>query len=345
MKTQHVEEMDEVSATDEQLASINELMVEIDQETLPDDPPRPAEEHIARVRSAAPFVHKRMWLIRDGGRAKATSEIRWEEKMQNRHVAEIYVAVTAGERRRGLATQLLAPVAETANKLGRSHLYIWMTGDSPHEDFARHMGATFSMNEYHNRLFLDELDRALLDDWINRASERASEYSIEFWEGSTPEEDIERFAAVMDAMNNAPRPDSWEDDHFTPDQIRGQEERWVAAGITLWRYVARRNDTGEIAGYTAMSPNRWRPEFADQEDTGVLEAHQNRGLGRWLKAAMLVKLLEERPATRFVDTGNATSNRPMLGINNALGFRPVEKWATWEITTPTLEARLTDSSR
>lgn len=345
MKTANIEAINPLEASESILSGINDLYVEIEQETLPDDPPRPREEYIAWLRSRPSFRRSLLWVVRDEERVIGVSELEWEEKDQNRHLAGIYVGVTAGERRKGLATQLLAPVADTAKKLGRSTLDVWMAGDSVHEGFARHMGATFSMNEFHNRLFLEELDRSLLDDWINRASQRASEYSIEFWEGPSPEEDLERFAAVMDSMNNAPRPDSWEDDHFTPAQVSEQEECWEAAGFNMWRAVARHNPTGEIGGYTTMLPNPWRPEIAEQWDTGVLEAHQNRGLGRWLKAAMLVKLLDERPAARFVDTGNATTNRPMLAINNALGFRPVETWATWEIKTETLEATLAGSGR
>jgi mycothiol synthase len=333
--------MDEISATDEQLAAMNELVVEIDRETLPDDPPRPAEEYIAWIRGSAPYEHKRMWLIREGGRAIAMAELEWEEKKENPERAGVWVAVTASERRKGLAKELLKPAVETAKELGRTQLYTWLNGGgSAHEEFARHMGARFSMNDYHNRLFIEELDRSLLDEWIARATERASDYTLEFWHGATKAGDLEQFALVMDSMNAAPRPEEWEDEKYTPEQVRGFEERWLAAGFELWRFVARHKPTGEIAGYTGMFPNPWRPEFADQGDTGVLKKHQNKGLGRWLKAAMLVKLLDDRPKTRWVDTGNATTNKPMLAINNALGFRPVETWATWLHKADALASRL-----
>jgi mycothiol synthase len=336
-----IEEMDEMSATEEQLAAMNELVVEIDKETLPDDPPRPAAEYIAWIRGSAPYEHKRMWLIRDGGRAVAMAEVNWEEKDENRERLYVWLAVTASERRKGLAKELLKPAVETAKQLGRNRLFSWLSGGgSPHEEFAKHMGAQFSMNEYHNRLFIEELDRSMLDDWIARAPERASDYSLEFWQGATKPDDLEQFAKVMDSMNSAPRPEDWEDEKYTPEQVRGFEERWIAAGFELWRYVARHNSTGEIAGYTAMFPNQWRPEFADQGDTGVLDKHRNKGLGRWLTAAMLVKLLDERPKTRWVETGNATTNKPMLAINNALGFRPVETWATYLHKADDLGARL-----
>ena len=54
----------------------------------------------------------------------------------------------------------------------------------------------------------------------------------------------------------------------------------------------------------------------------MLPKYRGHGLGKWLKAAMLEKVLAERPAVKFVRTGNADENVPMLKINHALGFKP-----------------------
>ena len=344
MKTLNIEGIDIRDVSDEDVTALNKLWVEVEQESLPDDPPRPPAEAIAWNRCNTSYEREVYWLTRDSdGRVIAYSNLNWEEKEENRHLAYVNVQVTGGRRGQGLSKALLRPAVAKAKELDRSLLHTWLVPTPANDGFPQHMGAKHAQTDYHNRLFIEELDRSLLDEWIDRAAERASDYRLEFWDGRTKEEDLEEFVEMMHIMNTAPRPESEEAAKHTPETVREYEEGRLGAGFELWRMVARRKDTGEMGGYTAMWPNPWRPEFAAQEDTGVLKAHQNRGLGRWLKAAMLKKLLEERPQTRWIDTGNATTNKPMLSINNALGFRPVETWETWEIPTADLEARLTES--
>jgi GNAT superfamily N-acetyltransferase len=63
------------------------------------------------------------------------------------------------------------------------------------------------------------------------------------------------------------------------------------------------------------------PQFIDQGFTGVRADARGRGLGKWLKAAMLLHVREIYPGLQTVITGNASSNGPMLAINKAMGFK------------------------
>lgn len=65
-----------------------------------------------------------------------------------------------------------------------------------------------------------------------------------------------------------------------------------------------------------------------------------RSLGKWLKAAMLLRIREELPQVRVVATGNATSNAAMLSINVRLGFKPHREGIGVQMSLDELEAYL-----
>jgi hypothetical protein len=66
------------------------------------------------------------------------------------------------------------------------------------------------------------------------------------------------------------------------------------------------------------------------------------GLGSWLKAAMIDKVLRERPQVTLIRTGNAQSNAPMLAINFELGFKPRASEYNWQISRDKVKAYLAE---
>ena len=98
--------------------------------------------------------------------------------------------------------------------------------------------------------------------------------------------------------------------------------------------------SGAFAGYTEIM---WHPESAEvlgQGETGVLPDHRNKGEGRWLKAAMLERVLEQLPQARLIRTSNAASNEPMLKINHEMGFEPCKSFTAWQIDLPNAQEYL-----
>jgi GNAT superfamily N-acetyltransferase len=98
--------------------------------------------------------------------------------------------------------------------------------------------------------------------------------------------------------------------------------------------------TGRIVGLTRVHWNATHPAILEQGFTGVLKAYRGRGIGRWLKAAMLAKVLRERPAVALIRTSAGDSNAPMLKINAELGFRPAFAVLNWQVDTEAVEQYL-----
>ena len=101
-------------------------------------------------------------------------------------------------------------------------------------------------------------------------------------------------------------------------------------------------ESGELAGFTEVVWNPYRPDILQQWGTGVKPTFRGLGLGRWLKAAMLEQVLRERPSVRVIRTGNATSNGPMLKINFDMGFKPYKAFQVWEVETEQVARVLTE---
>jgi hypothetical protein len=49
-----------------------------------------------------------------------------------------------------------------------------------------------------------------------------------------------------------------------------------------------------------------------------------------VKLANLDLLTERAPSVRFVETGNASVNTPMIGVNEMMGFEVVSDGAFWQ---------------
>jgi GNAT superfamily N-acetyltransferase len=142
-------------------------------------------------------------------------------------------------------------------------------------------------------------------------------------------------------MNTAPRDNlDLEDVHWTEAQLREIETTLAHHQTERWTMYVRHRRTGTIVGYTEVFWNARQPETLQQGDTGVLPAHRHHGLGRWLKAAMLEKVLRERPRVQRIRAGNANSNAAMLSINRELGFKPYKSWTTWQVALEEILAYL-----
>src|SRR5947209_2561982 len=151
-------------------------------------------------------------------------------------------------------------------------------------------------------------------------------------DADVPDALVRNVIVAYDTMNTAPRGEAgMEDWHHTPELIRDWDRSRREAGRERRLALAIDEATGDTAGFTELTYDPKIPHVISQQGTAVIPAHRGRGLGKWLKAAMLERALREWPNARFVRTGNADANAPMLAINPRLGFAPAWAPIIWEI--------------
>ncbi len=327
-------------ADDVDLAAWCELTAVVDKERVPLDPPVPPRRLVLDALNGPAYRTVHRWVSRDGGHIVGASSLCVDDVVDNRDLALVDAAVLPEARGRGVGRRLLEAPARKALGVGRPKLLVDAVQDGAGDRFLAGLGGRAVYLERESRLHLAEVDRQLMEGWLNKSKERAGAYSLVAWEGATPEEYLDGFVAVLHVMNSAPMEAlDIEDEVFTPDRVRESERAGLDQGYEQWTMVVA-DEVGRFAGLTQVLIDPLRPWRVEQANTGVDPAHRGRGLGRWLKAAMALKLLDERPSAPVVDTWNQDANRAMLSINQAMGFRPHLLWQQRQFAAGDLLDRL-----
>lgn len=270
-------------------------------------------------------------LARDAaGRVIGLLEVstsRWD----NHHAAHLDVTVDPSARRRGLGRHLFETGLDRARSQGRTLITAAGWEDTPAVAFAKAMGLDRASAAVRRAQDLWTLDWARLDELDAAAAARHAYYEIVPIDYPTPEGLLPAISELTAAINDAPVDDlDIEDEVFTPERLLGFEQAQMARDRRMYRLVARHRPSGDLAGHTVVTVEVQQPWHARQQDTSVRREHRGHRLGLALKIAMLRRLAAEEPQVRVLETFNAASNAHMIGVNEALGYRPVGRIVEWQ---------------
>ncbi|WDG16745.1 GNAT family N-acetyltransferase [Microbacterium sp. Clip185] len=175
-------------------------------------------------------------------------------------------------------------------------------------------------------------NRAELEQHAADARAASTDYRVVQWEAPTPDEFVEGYAWMKSRMStDAPSADLVVD-----------EETWDAARVRTWDAdildggrrmlvtAAQHIATGELCAFNELVLGVDPEAASHQYDTLVLSTHRGHRLGMLVKAEGLLAWPRVAPASTRVVTYNAEENRPMLDINEAIGFVPVSYEGVWK---------------
>lgn len=304
-------------------------------ERRPGEPPTPNAEAESWMRRPQPGEANRYWLVwRDGevvGSAYADWVVEGPMLATNGHILWGGANVRADHRRRRIGTHLMRRIADVLVDQGRTVMTTGTEEDCGRAFLAR-LGASVKMESAENRLNLADVDWDMVAAWAAEGPRRSPDTRLVFWEHRVPESEFADYGAALGRLLNTMPFDDL--DHgeivITPEILRDGQARLDETGGSVHTMITREPD-GTISGITDVGYSPGRPDRVDQQFTGVHPDHRGRGLGKWLKAAMLLDIRERYPDAKIVVTGNANSNDPMLGINRRLGFRTFKGHTSYQI--------------
>ncbi|MEV0009951.1 GNAT family N-acetyltransferase [Streptomyces sp. NPDC047973] len=239
-------------------------------------------------------------------------------------------------RRQGIGTALFRRARHLAGQHGRGLLVadlVQALPGGPVRDegpaaFAAAVGAAPAGGPQGIHQWLD-LDRH--DPLADGIPSVPAGYRLERWGTITPD----GFAIAVSELGQSlgeSLPETWDQgpEAVHASHVRRYERMRVGRGRRAYHVGAVHEDSGELAGFTSVSKTTGNPEHALQGMTVVAPAHRGHHLGLLLKLANLAHVLEYEPRVRLIETANADDNRPMIALNEAMGFAPQERWVPWE---------------
>lgn len=303
------------------LADIAALLTRLGHELPGDDPPATIDWAEADQHFGSDLVrHRRLVALHDGS-AVGIGDVCLEASA-NEHVAELQVSVDPLHRRRGIGSAIAAAGLDIADEEQRSSLVAWGTRSAASCGFWDALGLPEVQLDQMSRLDLGTLDQSLMAGWRSESTALAHGYSMRAWISPCPDDLLPAVVIASQGMNDEPMGDlSLEHPTMDVDWQRAREDTYHRRGARVHGMIALAAD-GSPAALSEIMIFEQRPWFGMQQGTSTLPEHRNKGLGRWIKAAMAERLLSDCPELSVIETGNADDNAPMRKINHEMGFRP-----------------------
>jgi GNAT superfamily N-acetyltransferase len=297
-------------------------------------------EFAAEMRHPSPTDWQQAWVAVERGEVVGAGRIEFP-MTDNLNLAWIEVHVPPAHRRRGIGTALHQRLQDVAAGDSRSILasetsYPFETDGSevPGVEWSRRQGYHVGLVSIQRRLRLEGIAPRVAE-LAAAAAPYHRDYTLVGWSGLAPEEHLAGLAALSATITvEAPAGDLvLEEGSSDPAAYRQREQAQVAQGRTRHTTVAL-DAAGEVVAHSDLIFSEHTPQLAYQWGTLVRPTDRGHRLGLAVKAANLQRLIEQAPSVTEVTTYNAAENEPMVGVNDALGFVPVELLAELQKQVP-----------
>ncbi|MFZ0013775.1 MAG: GNAT family N-acetyltransferase, partial [Acidimicrobiia bacterium] len=164
-----IDEIDTPTAPESVLRELADYYGVIEAEDRPGDPPTPFAMMVADWRNLLPHLPVKRWALREDGVVVGSAVVVYdlEQNLQNGFGR---INVHPDHRKRGYARMLARPMFDELEAAERTRFDTWVKQDDPAEDLCAKVGLKAVYGEKRSRLTIEDLDRELMAEWIERSA-------------------------------------------------------------------------------------------------------------------------------------------------------------------------------
>lgn len=256
--------------------------------------------------------------------------------LDNTSFAFLGANVPPENRNRGIGSALVDFLVDHARAEGRTRMLTEMNlafadrESHPYRTFAERRGFALANVEVRRKLDLP-VDDTTIRAWADDAAPHHADYRIETFIDDVPDELLPSLCQVLNQLAvDAPTGDlDFEEESMTPETFKIRRAKLAEMGRTMYETVAIAPGGDVVAHSTMGVPADDDNVF--QWGTLVRRDHRGHRLGMAVKAANLLVMQKAHPDHQRIITTNAEDNAPMVGINVAMGFEPIELLAEFQL--------------
>ncbi|MGV2983561.1 GNAT family N-acetyltransferase [Microbacterium sp. AGC85] len=270
---------------------------------------------------------------------------------ENANSAEIGVLVIPPHWGSGVEQALLERVERAAREGGRTNVQSWTLHPAatsermltPATGWGRVSATALSDLLAANGYVLEQVERNSVlplgapsdrvEETLREASAFAGpDYRIVSWTLPTPEHLRAGYADVISRMaTDVPSGDlDIDEEIWDADRVVRRDRKFAEGGRLLAVAAVEHVPSGRLVAFNELVIGADRTGVTHQFGTLVVKEHRGKRLGTIVKCANLLRWHEIAPDSPKISTFNAEENRPMLDINEAIGFVPASYAAAWQ---------------
>lgn len=257
---------------------------------------------------------------------------------QLKHIGTAYVLIYPQFRKKGLGTKLLQEIIKKAKDNNKTIIQTKVLTDIG-KSFCEYLSGSLAKEGTENRLYLNQIDWDKMHKWKETEMKGVKNIKIETYH-DLPEKHLKSFCeAYTEIANDEPSGELEEQKEITPEYRRSIEQEFKNDGTTLTTKIAV-NSSDSVIGLTEILYDPDRGHRILQFMTGVIRKHRGQGIGKLLKADALFYIKKQYPEVKYIISGNANLNAPILHINNSMGYKKVLSRYEYKFSVETLSRKL-----